>query len=403
MIRNYLKMAWRSLLKNKGFSFINIFGLAIGVACCLLILLYVAHELSYEKWNPNADRIVRPVMEVLFGGNHDNMAESGSIIAPDAAKELPEIQNWCRLRNYGSYLVKREGEGQQNFREMNVLTADSTFFQLFPVSLLEGDPVRCLTMPNSMAISRTLAEKYFVTPQMALGQTLVLNNDARRQITAVYEDIPSNTHFRADLLLSMVDNEEIKRESPFWGSSNNFHTYLLLRPGTDLDAFERKFDKLARQKVGILIQQMLGTSQEEFETSGQFARMYLQRMTDIHLYSDLNGELAVNGSIKYVWIFSAIALFILLIACINFMNLSTARSADRAKEIGVRKVMGSRRSGLVTQFLSESTLLAAIAIVLAVLIAWLALPAYQKLAGEQLSIPWTSPLFWTAIVGAIVV
>ena len=401
MINNYFKMAWRNLLKNKGFSFINIFGLAIGVACCLLIFLYVGNELSFERWNPNADRIVRPVTEVLFGGNHDKMAETGSIVAPDAAKELPEIQTWCRLRNYGGYLVKRDGEGQQNIREQHALTVDSTFFQLFPVPMVEGDPIRCLTTPDVIALSRTTAEKYFASTQAAMGQTLVLNNGERRQISAVYEDIPSNTHFRADMLLSMVGNNEVKNDAPMWGSSNNFHSYFLLRPGTDLNVFEQKFNALAQEKIGVLIQQMLGVSQEEFENTGQFARMELQRMTDIHLYSDRNNELAANGSIKYVWIFSAIAAFILLIACINFMNLSTARSADRAKEIGVRKVMGSRRSALISQFLSESTLLAAIAVVLAVGIGVAALPEYQRLADQDLTMPWTSPLFYLSLLGMI--
>lgn len=401
MIYNYFKMAWRNLLKNKGFSFINIFGLAIGVACCLLIFLYVGNELSYDRWNPNAERIVRPVTEVLFGGNHDKMAETGSIVAPEAAKELPEIQSWCRFRNYGGYLVKRDGEGQQNLREQHALTVDSTFFQLFPVPLLEGDPIKCLTQPDVVAVSRRTAEKYFASTQAAMGQTLVLNNGQRRQISAVYENIPDNTHFRADLLLSMVGNNDIKNDAPLWGSSNNFHSYFLLRPGTDLDAFDEKFNALAREKIGILIRQMLGVSQEEFETTGQFARMELQQMADIHLYSDRNNELAPNGSIKYVWIFSAIAAFILLIACINFMNLSTARSADRAKEIGVRKVMGSRRTALIGQFLSESTLLAALAVVLAVVIALIALPEYQRLAGLELKMPWAAPMFWLSLLGTV--
>ena len=401
MIYNYFKMACRNLLKNKGFSFINIFGLAIGVSCCLLIFLYVGNELSYDRWNPNSERIVRPVTEVVFGGNHDAMAQSGSIVAPEAARDLPEIQSWCRFRDYGGYLVKREGEGQQNFREQHALSVDSTFFQLFPVSMIEGDPVRCLTAPDAMAISRRTAEKYFASTQAAIGQTLVLNNQERRQISAVFEEIPSNTHFRADLLLSMEGNQEVKNDAPLWAASNNFQTYLLLRPGTDLAAFEQKFDALAREKVGILIQQMLGVSQEEFEASGQFARMDLQHLPDIHLYSERSGELAPNGSIKYVWIFSSIALFILLIACINFMNLSTARSTDRAKEIGVRKVMGSRRSALIGQFLSESTLMAALAVMLAVIIVIIALPEYQRLAGQDLQMPWTAPVFWLSLVATV--
>jgi putative ABC transport system permease protein len=401
MIRSYFKMAWRSLRKNKGFSFINIFGLAIGVACCLLILLYVGNELSYDKWNPNVDRIVRPASDIKFGGNHFQMAVVGSIIGPDCGEALPEVQSWVRFRQYGGYLVKRDGEGRQNINEPDVLTVDSTFFEVFPLDMVEGNALTCLTQPNTMAISRSRAEKYFATTQQAIGQTLILDNRDRWQITAVYEDMPVNSHFRADLLLSMNGNEEVANDPTLWAMNNNFHTYFLLRPGTDVAAFKDKFNEFSREKVGQTAQQLLGISQEEMEASGQYARFYLQDLKDIHLYSDLNVELAPNGSIKYVWIFGAIAAFILLIACINFMNLSTARSADRAKEIGVRRVMGSRRSALISQFLSESTLLAALAVVLAIGLAWAALPWYAELADRDLSMPWSAPLFWLSLIGTI--
>lgn len=401
MFKNYFKMAWRNLLKNKGFSFINIFGLAIGVACCMLIMLYVANELSYDRWNPNVDRIVRPVADIKFGGKHYQMATTASVVAPDSGEELPEVASWCRFRQYGSFLVKPEGEGQQNIREEHVLTADSTFFEVFPLAIIQGDAQKCLTEPNTMAISRSRAEKYFNSAQAAIGETLILDNEDRWRVTAVYEDMSVNTHFRADLLMSMNGNREVASDPPYWVSNNNFHTYLLLREGTDLEAFKEKFNAHSRDKIALAAQQLLGVSVEEFEASGQFARIYLQDLKDIHLYSDLNVELSPNGSIKYVWIFGLIAAFVLLIACINFMNLSTARSADRAKEIGVRKVMGSRRSTLVGQFLSESTLLAALAVVLALGIALIALPEYRILADRDLSMPWGAPLFWLSLVATI--
>ncbi|MCB0633593.1 MAG: ABC transporter permease [Lewinella sp.] len=401
MLKNYLKMAWRSLLKNKGFSFINIFGLSIGVACCLLILLYVANELSYDKWNPNVDRIVRPVSDIKFGGNHMQMAVVGSILGPDCGKDLPEVQSWVRFRDYGRYLVKRDGEGRQNISEADVLTVDSTFFEVFPIEMVEGNALTCLTDPNTVAISRSRAEKYFATAQQAIGQTLILDNRDRWTVSAVYEDMPVNSHFRADLLLSMNGNGEVANDPTLWAMNNNFHTYLLLRPGTDVADFKEKFAAYARDKVGQTAKQLLGISQEEMESGGQYARFYLQDLTDIHLYSDQTVELAPNGSIKYVWIFGAIAAFILIIACINFMNLSTARSADRAKEIGVRRVMGSRRSALISQFLSESTLLAALSVGLAVVLAMAALPWYAALADRDLSMPWTSPLFWLSLIGTI--
>lgn len=401
MFKNYFKMAWRNLLKNKGFSFINIFGLAIGVACCLLIMLYVANELSYDRWNPQADRIVRPVADIKFGGMHFQMATTASVVGPECGAELPEVASWCRFRRYGSFLVKPDGDGRQNIREEHVLTADSTFFEVFPLEVIEGNAQKCLKEPNTVAISRSRAEKYFASVQAAIGETLILDNDDRWRVTAVYEDMPVNSHFRADLLLSMNGNREVASDPPYWASNNNFHTYLLLHEGTDPEAFEEKFNAFSRDKIALAAQQLLGISVEEFEASGQHARIYIQHLKDIHLYSDLNVELAPNGSIRYVWIFGLIAAFVLLIACINFMNLSTARSADRAKEIGVRKVMGSRRSSLVGQFLSESTLLAALAVVLAVAIAVIVLPQYRVLADRDLSMPWGAPLFWLSLVGTV--
>jgi putative ABC transport system permease protein len=279
------------------------------------------------------------------------------------------------------------------------LTADSSFFELFPLIVLEGDARHCLSQPKTVAISRSRAEKYFSSPQMALGQTLVLENETRWQVTGVFEDMPLNAHFRADLLLSMNGNEEVKTDPPFWASNNNFQTYFLLRKGVDPEAFRKKFAALSAEKIGITTQKLIGSSTEEMAKTGQYARYNLQNLTDIHLHSDLTAELAPNGSIRYVWIFGAIAAFILLIACINFMNLATARSASRAKEVGMRKVMGSRRSALIGQFLSESFVISAFAVVLAVGIAALAMPWYRELTGRELEMPWTSPLFWSALVG----
>lgn len=399
MLYNYLTLAFRNLRKNSLYSGLNIAGLAIGIAACLLIVLFVSHELSYDRWNPNADRIVRPRADINFGGNHSEYAVVGSVVAPDAAAQLPEIQSWCRFRQYGTYLVKRDGIGQQNIREEDVLTADSTFFEVFPLQVIQGDPVRCLTQPNTVAISRSRAERYFSAPQMAIGQTLLLENNDRRQVTAVYEDMPVNTHFRADLLLSMNGNEEVKTDPVLWGSNNNFQTYFLLRKGTNLENFKRKFTALTQERLEVTAQKMLGTTMQEVEKTGQYVRYPLQKLTEIHLQSDLKAELGANGSMRYVWIFSAIAAFILLIACINFMNLSTARSSGRAKEVGVRKALGGRRTALISQFLSESLVISAFSVVLAVAIAALAMPWYRDLTGLELHMPWRSPVFWTALAG----
>lgn len=398
MLSNYIKIALRNLRKHKGYSFINIFGLSIGIASVLLILLFVQHELSYDRWNENADRIVRPTLDINFGGNAQHYAVTGGHLGPQVLAEMPEVQNFCSFRSYGSYLIKREGEGQQNFKEPNVLHTDSSFFEVFPLPVLEGDSRTCLTQPKTMAISKSSAEKYFGSPQLAVGQSLVLENRTPWKVTAVYEDLPTNNHFKADFLLAMNGNQELKETPPLWAVSNNFHNYLLLRKGTDFETFNQKFLALSREKIGQTASQLMGMTLEDFEATGQYARMELQRLTDIHLHSDLNAELAANGSIQYVWIFSAIALFILLIACINFMNLTTARSAHRAKEIGVRKVMGSVRAALVGQFLSETILMAAIGVVLAVNIAALAMPWFNDLTGRDISMPWGNPIFWASLI-----
>ena len=402
MFSNYLTIALRNLRKNKVFTFINVAGLAIGAACCMLIVLFVAHELSYDRWNPNAERIFRPVADIKFGGSEFKLAVVGSVVGPEATQALPEVQAYCRIRQYGTFLVKRDGQGQVNIREEEVLTVDSSFFEVFPVPLLQGDPVKCLTQPHSVALSKSRAEKFFGSPQLALGQTLVFDNRDRWQVTGVYEDLPATTHFKADFLLAMNGNQEVKEDPPLWATSNNFQTYFLLRKGADPEVFKTKFAALSKAKIAETAQRMMGTSIDEFEKSGQHARYNLQWLPDIHLHSDLTVELQPNGNIQYVWIFSAIAAFILLIACINFMNLSTARSAHRAKEIGVRKVLGSQRTGLIQQFLSETTLLTALAMALALLITSLALPAFGNLINRPMQMPWSVPLFWVSMGAGIV-
>ncbi len=401
MLYTYFTIALRQLRKKALYTSLNIVGLSLGVASCLLITLYVTHELSYDRWNTQADRIVRPVADINFGGNHFDLSTVGSFMVPDAAKELPEIQSWCRIRSYGSFLVKKEGAGQLNIREDNVLTVDSTFFEVFPLKIVEGSPAKCLSQPKTVALSRRSAEKYFSAPQLAIGQTLVLENEDRWQVTAVFEDMPVASHFHADFLLSMNGNEEVKSDPPFWIANNNFQAYFLLHKGTDKQVFAKKFDALSISKIAITLQNIIGTTPEEMAKTGQYARYNLQNLPDIHLYSDLTAELQPNGNIRYVWILSAIAAFILLIACINFMNLSTARSGGRAKEVGVRKALGSGRLALIRQFLSESLILTSIAVGLGVLMTALLLAPFNELAGRELTIPWSAPLFWASLLGGI--
>ncbi|MCB9283292.1 MAG: ABC transporter permease [Lewinellaceae bacterium] len=378
---------------------INILGLAVGIACTLLICLYIAHELNYDRWNPNADRIARIYGEINFGGNAATYAVTGVPVGPDVAREFPEVEAFCRFRDYGSYLVRKDGQDQQNFKEQEVLAVDSSFFKVFPVKVLAGDSRTCLVEPNTMAISKSRAEKYFGSVSDALGQILVMDNEYRDKVTAVFEDIPENSHFKAHFLRTLTGNGEIRDATPLWAVSNNFHTYLLLKKGVSYEDFRQKFIALSRKKMEQTSSKVLGMSLEEFEATGQFVRFNLQRLLDIHLYSDLTAELEANGSIQYIWIFSSIALFVLLIACINFMNLTTARSSHRAREIGIRKVLGGQRSSLIVQFLIETVLITALAVLLALVLVSVALPWFDELASRQIEIPWSTPLFWLALLG----
>ncbi len=401
MLRNYLKIAIRNLLKRKVYSFINIAGLAAGLACFILISLFIGHELSYDRWNPKASRIVRPFAEVNFGGSELEMAVTGVPVGPDVANEMPEVETFCRFRDYGSSLVRAEGDMNQNFVEEDILSVDSTFFELFPLDMINGDTRTCLARPNTMAISKLQAEKYFGSPQEAIGETLVLDNRRQYEVTAVFEDMPTNSHFQAGFLISLTGNREIQNSPPLWAMGNNFHTYILLKENVVYDDFAEKFSAFARTKVAETSKQLLNMSLEELEATGQYARYKPQKMTDIHLYSDLGAELAPNGSIQYIWVFGAIALFVLFIACINFMNLTTARSSHRAKEIGVRKVLGSLRSSLIGQFLSETILMTFIAVILALGIVTLILPWFNNLTAREMNMPWGNPGFWLSLVAGI--
>ncbi len=402
MLRNYLKIAFRNLLKHKLFSVTNLLGLTIGVLCCLMILMYVNHEMGFDRWNPKVDRLVRPYADINFGGAVMNLAVTGAPIAPEAAASLPEIENWCRLRNYGSSLARIDGTDQMNI-EVDPLHADSTFFDLFPISVIEGNARTCLTEPNTAVISTALADKLFGASTDIVGKTLLLDNREKWRVTGIYENIPSNTHFEADALLSLVANQEIANSPPFWAANNNFHTYLLLREGVDRQDFAQKFETLSREKVELTSSQLLGMTLEEFEATGQYARYGLQDVSDIHLKSDLYAELQPNGNIKYIWIFLSIALFVLLIACINFMNLTTAKSTQRSEEIAVRKVLGSSRKQLISQFLSEAYVMTFLAVVLAVLSSLLLLPWFNDLTGRDLALPWSSGRFWLGLLGGILV
>jgi putative ABC transport system permease protein len=393
MLRNYLKIAIRNILKQKFHALVNVMGLAIGVACCLLIMLYVRDELSYDTFPERSDRIYRVATEIKFGGNHTFYAVAPAPMAAGLVNDFPEVEESFRFRERGSVLVRRDDD-IVTFKEERRAYADPNFFQFFSVKVLSGDPKTALLEPNSLAISASTAEKYFKNED-PVGKSLIFDERDKFKVTAVYEDLPSNAHFHFDLLMAMEGYADSKDQS--W-LSNNYHTYLALKEGADSKALEAKFPALFEKYGGPQIMQILNVPLSEIEKNGQGVWYSLQPLRDIHLRSNLTVELEPNGDISYVYIFSSIALFILLIACINFMNLSTARSANRAREVGVRKVLGSFRSDLIRQFLVESMLITAGSFVLAIILVEALLPGFNNLIGKELEVPYHSPVFTGAMI-----
>jgi putative ABC transport system permease protein len=390
MIRNYIKIALRSLWKNKGFSAINIIGLAIGLATCLLITLFVLDELSYDRYNKKADRIYRVDGDIKFGGNHFTLATAPDPMGATLKKDFPQVEQYVRLRKAGGLLIKK---GNENVQENDVIYADSTLFDVFTLPMLDGNPQTALQEPNSVVITETIARKYFNTTQAA-GRNFIINNRDHYAVTGVIKDIPSQSHFNFDFFVSLCTRAESRSNN--W-LSNNFNTYILLKKGADPQKLEAQFDGLVEKYVGPQVMQFMSINLDEFKKSGNYQKHQLTPLTRIHLHSDKEAELGPNSHIQYVYIFSAIAFFILLIACVNFMNLSTARSAKRAREVGVRKVLGSLKANLVKQFLTESILISTIALALGLALAWSMLPYFNQLAAKDiklpiLSNPWLLPI-----------
>ncbi len=384
MFNNYLKIAFRNLLKHKAYSCINIGGLALGMTCCLLILLYVQHELSYDRFHRHADRLYR-----IFWQSGNPQTRTPHPMAQALAKDFAEVESAVSLSPvWGPGLTRPQFSiryGDQRFEEREVFSADSTFFELFSFRLLQGDPKTALRSPTSLVITERIAKKYFGDEE-PLGKVLTVNNSVDLKVTGVLQNIPANSHFHFEFLISYVFLKMRETGSYYAWEDFGHYNYIKLAPHADAKALEAKipdwFLKYNDWPAG---------DAEELK-SGQIA-FRLQPITAIHLRSHLKWELESNSDIAYVWLFSAIAIFVLLIACINFMNLSTARSATRAREVGMRKVLGAFRQQLIGQFLGESILLSVMALVLSIIAVELLLPFFNSLSGRSLAVdyrdqPW---------------
>lgn len=380
MLKNYFKIAWRNLTKYKFISFISLFGLAVGLTCCLLILTYILNELSYDKHNENADRIYRVTRSF---NNADGMVtlKLGTVAPPFGPllkNDFPDIEKVTRVYPDRKTPLRYK---EKIFNESNVFWADENFFDVFTVKSVKGNPAKALTDPYSVMLSEEMATKYFGTED-PMNQTIRYNNQYNFKVTGVYKALPENAHFHPEILLSFntlkdsaVYGEQNLRND--WGN-NSFFTYLLMPKGYPVQNMETLFP--------AFVDRHMDHKDYDGQNPSKFTKLSLQKLTSIHLYSHTDYEAEENGDIKRVYIFSAIALFILLIACINYMNLSTARSALRAREIGIRKVVGAGKQELIFQFLSESVIIAWIAIVIAIALLYFLLPWLNSISGQHLSI-----------------
>ena len=377
MFRNYLKTAIRNLLRHKGFSFINIAGLALGMASCILILLWVLDERSYDRYHKNADQLYRVVVKGKMSNREIHFATSPAPLARALVDEFPEVLRATRLLRSRNVLVRYR---EKHINESLILYTDPNFFDVFSIPLIEGNPKEALDLPNSVVITKKAALKYFGS-QDPMGKTLTLNNHTDFRITGLAQDVPANTHFHTEFFASLVTIPDSRNQNWF---SNPYHTYIVLDEEASAEELQDKLPEIITKYMGPLAKKVMGITMQDFQSSGNTFGYFLQPVIDIHLHSDLEYELEPNGSIIYVYIFSLVAMFILMIACINFMNLSTARSATRAKEVGVRKVLGSDRPKLIKQFLTESVLLSFLSLLFAVGIVVLLQPFFNALSGKQL-------------------
>lgn len=403
MFQNYLKMAWRSLIKNRLVSFINLFGLTVGLTCCILITVYVLHETNYDSFHKNASRIYR--VGRSFNNKDGTVSLRLGTVAPPFGPLLqnyfPDIQKMTRLLPNGKVPMRY---GEKIFNEDNVYFADENLFDVFTIPVLKGDPKTALLNPYTVMLSDKMAEKYFGKDD-PIHKQIRMNNQLTLTVTGVFKSLPDNSHIHPSIMVAF----NTLRDSTVYGEknlqtnfgNNSFFTYLLLPKDYPADKMEAQFPAFLDHSVHF------PGAPADFRTSTS-TKLFLQKLTDIHLRSHLDFEAEENGDIKRVYIFSIIALVILLIAGINYMNLSTARSALRAREIGIRKVAGATRKELVTQFLCESVLLTYLALLLAIVAAYFTLPLLSGMAGLHLSFDvvwqqawWPVLLFIPLIVGLL--
>ncbi|MCK4852747.1 MAG: ABC transporter permease [Bacteroidales bacterium] len=373
MFKNFLKVAIRNIFRQKIYALINILGLAIGLACSLLIMVFIMHELSYDMFHSKKDQIYRLCIKGKIGETEMDMAYTAVPTAPAFKQEFPEITEAIRLENRNDVLFRY---GEKSFVEDDLLWADSTFFKIFDFRLISGQPDRVLTEPQTIVLTEKMANKYFGDEE-AVGKSINMGSDSTEyRITGIVENPPENSHLGFNFIASFHSLEKAK--NTIW-LSHNLSTYFLLGEDVNANLLEEKIQPVMLKYVGPEVEQFLGVPIDQFMEAGNAYGMYLQPLSDIHLNPEIQQSMKPPHERKYIYIFSLIAAFILIIACINFMNLSTARSANRSREVGMRKVLGSTKNLLVGQFLMESIFLSLIALILGIVLLELLLPAFSNL------------------------
>ena len=388
MFKNYLIITLRNFKRHKGYAFINIAGLAIGIACCILIVLYIQFELSFDKYHDKADKIYLLKRHGNFGGKEHTSSSNNALSAGFIKKDFPEVEDTVRIGFMPNPAVLYE---EKKFYESQVLYADDSFFEFFTYPMTKGDPKSALQAPFSVVITEEITEKYF-GEKNPMGKSLRFNNQDNFTVTGVIKNVPRNSHLLFDMLCSFQTlYSKYPKGHAFLNdfTSNTFRTYILLQKGIDPSTLEGKFPDFINKYGG-----------RKLKTFGISMEYFLMPLTDIHLHTPLSGGKTGIGTILYIYIFALIAGIILIIACINFMNLATARSAKRAQEVGMRKVLGAQKSELVRQFLFESFFYSLISLLLALGLAELAFSTMSSIAGYELTIDFSKMLWlFPALLG----
>lgn len=387
-----LKIAFRTLWRNKGFTAINILGLSIGLATCMLIMVFIYHELSYDRYNEKSERIVRVIFVGSVQGGKMKEAHVMPPVAQTLKADFPEVEDATRIRNSGSPLVSYQ---DNTFSAEGFAYVDSNFFNVFTLPMIAGNQATALSLPQSVVITKETAKKYFGDAD-PLGKVIDIKSwNQSFTVTGIINDVPDASHFHFSFFASMSGLPEARENS--WMTSE-FFTYLVLPVGYDHKKLESKLPGVISKYLGPQLQQGMGMTLQEFQEKGNELGLQLQRLTDIHLKSDATGELSTTGDIRYVYIFGAIALFMLFIACINFINLSTAGASKRAKEVGIRKVIGSGKKQLVWQFLSESIVLTILSLLISIVLVQFFLPVFNQLTGKNFGLTiFKNPVLLTGV------